>query len=198
MCGGYTLSSSTEALTDLFKVRMVPELKPRNNIAPTQPVAAVRQPSEGEREIVLLHWGLTPSWAKDPDIGNRLFNARSETVAEKPAFRSAFKHRHCLIPTDGFYEWQRVGERKQPYYIQLLDGGPFAFAGLWEHWEGPENLVIESCTILTTEANALVRSLHNRMPLIIDPSGVDKAGDSAGGREDREVLILGGRIVAVF
>jgi putative SOS response-associated peptidase YedK len=120
-----------------------------------------------------MHWGLIPSWAKEPDIGNRLINARSETVSEKPSFRSAFKRRRCLVPTDGFYEWQRLNKRKQPHYIRMGDGEPFAFAGLWEHWEGQDETVIESCAILTTEANAFVRPIHNRMPVIVEPGNYD-------------------------
>lgn len=169
MCGRFTLDTPSEALADLFQVEAAPSMKPRYNIAPTQPVAAVRRSLAGEREILLMHWGLIPSWAKTPEMGNRLINARSETAAEKPSFREAFKRRRCLVPTDGFYEWQRVDRRKQPYYIRMAGGEPFALAGLWEHWEGPDGMVIESCAILTTEANALLRPIHNRMPVIIDP-----------------------------
>lgn len=169
MCGRFTLDTPSEALADLFQVEAAPSMKPRYNIAPTQPVAAVRRSLAGEREILLMHWGLIPSWAKTPEMGNRLINARSETAAEKPSFREAFKRRRCLVPTDGFYEWQRVDRRKQPYYIRMAGREPFALAGLWERWEGPDGMVIESCAILTTEANALLRPIHNRMPVIIDP-----------------------------
>ena len=130
MCGRYSLATPTEALAELFQLQTaLPSLRPRYNIAPTQPVAVVRRSTEGEREMVIMHWGLIPSWAKEPDIGNRLINARSETVSEKPSFRSAFKRRRCLVPTDGFYEWQRLNKRKQPHYIRMGDGEPFAFAG---------------------------------------------------------------------
>ncbi len=174
MCGRYTLATPTEALAKLFQLQTaLPSLRPRYNIAPTQPVAVVRRSTEGEREMVIMHWGLIPSWAKEPDIGNRLINARSETVSEKPSFRSAFKRRRCLVPTDGFYEWQRLNKRKQPHYVRMGDGEPFAFAGLWEHWEGQDETVIESCTILTTEANAFVRPIHNRMPVIVEPGDYD-------------------------
>lgn len=170
MCGRYTLATPTEALEELFQLQTaLPALRPRYNIAPTQPVAVVRRSTEGEREMVIMHWGLIPSWAKEPDIGNRLINARSETVSEKPSFRSAFKRRRCLVPTDGFYEWQRLNKRKQPHYIRMGDGEPFAFAGLWERWDGQDETVIESCTILTTEANTFVRPIHNRMPVIVEP-----------------------------
>lgn len=174
MCGRYTLATPTEALAELFQLQTaLPSLRPRYNIAPTQPVAVVRRSTEGEREMVIMHWGLIPSWAKEPDIGNRLINARSETVSEKPSFRSAFKRRRCLVPTDGFYEWQRLNKRKQPHYVRMGDGEPFAFAGLWERWDGQDETVIESCTILTTEANAFVRPIHNRMPVIVEPGNYD-------------------------
>jgi putative SOS response-associated peptidase YedK len=145
----------------------------RFNIAPTQPIAAVRWlPDEGQRQLSLLRWGLVPSWAKDPAMGNRMINARAETVAEKPSFRAAFKRRRCLIPADGYYEWQKVGKRKQPYYFRMKDDRPFAFAGLWEQWSGgkgdaPEPM--ETCTIITTEANELGRPIHDRMPVIVHP-----------------------------
>ena len=118
-----------------------------------------------------MHWGLIPSWAKDPTIGNRMINARSETAATKPSFRSAVKYRRCLLPTDGFYEWKAIAgqKRKQPYYIRMADDRPFAFAGLWEHWEGLDGAAIDSCTILTTEPNEMMADIHNRMPVILDP-----------------------------
>lgn len=169
MCGRFALDTPSETLGDLFEVDAAPSMRPRYNIAPTQPVAVVRRAPAGGREMLLVHWGLIPSWSKTPEVGSRMINARSETVAEKPAFRGAFKRRRCLVPTDGFYEWQRLERGKQPYYIQMSQGAPFAFAGLWELWEGPDGTAIESCAILTTEANALVRPIHNRMPVIIDP-----------------------------
>jgi putative SOS response-associated peptidase YedK len=117
----------------------------------------------------MLRWGLVPPWAEDQKIGNRLINARAETAAGKPSFRAAFKRRRCLVPADGFYEWQKVGRAKQPYYIRLKDGAPFAFAGLWEHWQGADGEIIESCTLLTTEANDLMRPIHERMPVMLKP-----------------------------
>ena len=120
----------------------------------------------GKRELAFLHWGLIPSWAEDPEISNRMINASSETAAGKPSFGSAFCKRRCLIPAGGFYEWQKTGGKKQPYFIHRADGKPFAFAGLWDHWEGGGE-VIESCTILTTEANELMRPIHDRMPVIL-------------------------------
>jgi putative SOS response-associated peptidase YedK len=137
-------------------------------------VAAVRLAREtGDRELVMLKWGLIPFWAKDPGIGSRMINARSETAAGKPSFRAAFRRRRCLVLADGFYEWQKVEGGKQPHYIRLADGGPFAIAGLWEHWEGPDESVIQSCTLLTTGPNDLLRPLHNRMPVILDAGDYD-------------------------
>jgi putative SOS response-associated peptidase YedK len=156
-------------LAELFLFPEAATPEPRYNIAPTQTVATVRAPSGiDKREFAFLRWGLVPSWADDPAIGNRLINARSDTAASKPSFRSAFKHRRCLVLADGFYEWQKLGSKKQPHYFRLRDGKPFAFAGLWERWEklGPP---VESCTILTTEANDVLRPVHERMPVILDP-----------------------------
>jgi putative SOS response-associated peptidase YedK len=174
MCGRFTLITPAEVVAEQFQLIEVPSLSPRYNVAPTQPVAAVRpSPGNGGRELVLLRWGLVPFWAKDPAIGSRMINARSETVAQKPAFRAAFRRRRCLVPADGFYEWQRQDQGKQPFYIRLGNEKPFAFAGLWEHWEGPDETVIDSCTLLTTEPNDLIRLLHNRMPVILAPSDYD-------------------------
>ena len=168
MCGRFTLKSSRKVLAELLGVRDVPALPPRYNIAPSQEVLAVRLDRAGvERELSLLHWGLIPSWAKEPGIGNSLINARAETVAEKPSFRSAFRKRRCLVVADGFYEWKRENG-KMPYYFQLKDEGPFAFAGLWDKWEKGEEPV-ESCTLITTEANGVVGPVHDRMPVILKP-----------------------------
>lgn len=151
--------------------------EPRFNVAPTQPIAVVRlRPGAAPplRELTPLRWGLIPGWAKDPSIGNRLINARSETAAAKPAFRAAFRRRRCLIPADGFYEWQRQGKAKQPCFIQMADELPFGMAGLWETWEGPDNSLVESCTILTTEPNALMEPIHDRMPVILPREAYDE------------------------
>ena len=169
MCGRFTMYSSRDELARLFGFDTddVPDQLPRYNIAPTQLVAVVRQ-DDGQRVIKPLRWGLIPSWAKDAKIGNSLINARSETVAEKPAFRAAFKKRRCLIPTSGFFEWMATGgKKKQPLHIRLIDGRPFALAGLWEHWSGGAGDPVESCTILTTTANDLMRPFHDRMPVIL-------------------------------
>lgn len=168
MCGRYTLSTNAQVLADLFRLEEAPALPPRFNIAPTQEVAIVRAEAEpGPWRLSLAHWGLIPSWAKDRGIGARMINARADTAAEKPAFRAAFKARRCLIPADGFFEWQATGGRKQPQYIRLRDSGPFAFAGLWERWEPAEEDAVESCTILTTDPNEVLRPIHNRMPVIL-------------------------------
>jgi putative SOS response-associated peptidase YedK len=166
VCGRFALFASPAELADRFHVEAA-DLEARYNVAPTQPVAVVRA-IPGGRALALLRWGLIPAWATDPGIGNRLLNARAETVADKPAFRSAFRQRRCLIPASGFYEWQQAGRRKQPYFLRPRDGRPFAFAGLWERWNGPGGAV-ESCTVLTTQANELMRPLHERMPVILEP-----------------------------
>ena len=174
MCGRFTLFDTAASLAEAFEVAEVPSLSPRYNIAPSQAVAAVRiPPSGGAREVVLLRWGLIPSWAKDPSLGDRMINARAETAAGKPAFRSAIRRRRCLVPASGFYEWKRTNGRKQPYYIRRPDGKPFALAGLWESWEGPGAAAVESCTILTTSANELLLPIHDRMPVIVSPADYD-------------------------
>ena len=171
------MTSPGEVLADLFELVDVPQVTPRYNIAPTQPAPAVRAEREVKaRRFDLLHWGLIPSWAKDPGIGSRMINARAETVASKPAFRSALRYRRCLVPADGFYEWKKIEgqKRKQPYYIHMPNRRPFAFAGLWEHWESADGSEIDSCTIITTEPNKLMQSLHNRMPVILHPKDYAK------------------------
>jgi putative SOS response-associated peptidase YedK len=172
MCGRYTLTTSVDVLAEEFEITgPLPEVPARYNVAPTQEVAAVLV-DDDERHLEMLKWGLIPSWADDPSMGSRMINARSETAAEKPSFRGAFKKRRCLIVADGFYEWQKVNGGKQPYYIRMEDGSPFAFAGLWESWDkyGEE---IRSCTILTTEANHLVGEVHHRMPVILPPENYE-------------------------
>jgi putative SOS response-associated peptidase YedK len=141
------------------------QLPLRFNVAPTQDIPVVRHTDAG-RELKLMRWGFIPSWSKDAKSGPLLINARAETAAEKPAFRSAFKSSRCLIPADGFYEWKKIAGKKQPYHIRCADGRPFAFAGLWGKWHD-----LESCTILTTDANDLVRPMHDRMPVILSPAG---------------------------
>lgn len=176
MCGRYTLRTSPHELQEIFATLNSVEWSPRYNIAPTQTVVAVRQQEEGKgRELERMRWGLIPSWAKDAKIGNSLINARADGVATKASFRSAFKKRRCLIPVDGFYEWQAVpGQKaKQPYLISVKDVPVFAFAGLWEYWTDPEGKPVVSSTIITTDANEAMAPVHNRMPVILDPSDYD-------------------------
>ena len=169
MCGRFTLSATGDVVAEMFHLTDPPDLAARYNIAPSQEVAALRAtPERPEPHIGMLRWGLIPFWAKDPAIGSRMINARSETAAEKPSFRAAFRRRRCLVIADGFYEWKKEGKRKQPYCIRMTDGSPFAFAGLWEHWEQPDGRAIESCTLLTTSPNELLRPIHDRMPVILD------------------------------
>lgn len=169
MCGRYTLTVDASVLASLFETAPLIELEPRYNIAPSQPVPIVRSDGDGNRQWATVRWGLIPSWAKDAKIGNRLINARAETAAHKPSFRSAYKHRRCLLPADGFYEWVKGPGGKQPSHIRFTDGRPFSFAGLWESWTPPEGEVVESCTILTTRPNSLISELHDRMPVILPP-----------------------------
>jgi putative SOS response-associated peptidase YedK len=173
MCGRFTLIQP-EAIAQTFGVEKVADLAAQYNIAPTQMVATVLQNSKTfSREFQQLRWGLIPSWAKNSSMGAKLINARAETVAEKPSFRSAFKRRRCLIVANGFYEWQHQEKKKQPFYIHLQDGQPFGFASLWEQWKSPSGEEIDSCTIVTTEANEFMRSLHDRMPVILNPQDYD-------------------------
>ena len=166
MCGRFTLTTNLGAIAARFGVaRFLEEVGPRYNIAPTQTVIVVG--NAGTRHLTEMRWGLIPSWAKDPAIGNRMINARAETVATKPAFRVALRKRRCIIPADGFYEWQPAGRRKQPVYITLKSREPFSFAGLWDTWTSPEGEEIKSCTIITTEANELLKPIHDRMPVIL-------------------------------
>lgn len=174
MCGRFILTSPGKDLAEHFGLLTEPELSPRYNIAPTTEVATIRlEPGSNSRRLTYLKWGLIPFWAKDTSIGSNLINARCETLSQKPAFRAAFKSRRCLIPANGFYEWMKTKERKQPYLIQMTNGSLFAFAGLWEHWEGQENVVLESCTIITTESNDFLRPIHDRMPVIISSKDYD-------------------------
>jgi putative SOS response-associated peptidase YedK len=173
MCGRYTLQVSPAELAEIFAVLETIEWSPRYNIAPTQTVAAVRPAEQGSgRELALLKWGLIPSWGKDAKIASSLINARADTVATKPAFRAALRKKRCLIPADGFYEWRAVpGQKtKQPYFIRVRDVPVFAFAGLWEHWINPQGTRMDTCTIITTDANELMRQIHTRMPVILDPA----------------------------
>lgn len=175
MCGRFAFYSPAEAVAALFDVDGVPELEPRYNVAPTQLIAAAREAGPGRREFAALRWGLVPSWAKDPSIGNRMINARVETVAEKPAFRAAFRHRRCIIFADGFYEWRKEGKEKTPHFISLASGEPFAFAGLWEDWtDRATGESLQTATILTTAASEFLAGLHDRMPVVLTPAAAGR------------------------
>ncbi len=172
MCGRYTLTASPEVLRALFAYAEQPNFPPRYNIAPTQPVAIVRL-VDGKRQFALVRWGLLPSWVKDPKTFTLLINARGESAAEKPAFRAAMKRRRCLIPADGFYEWQKAGDRKRPFYVHAKSGEPLAFAGLWETWTGPNGEELDTAAIVTTRANRTLTPIHDRMPVIVPPEAFD-------------------------
>lgn len=175
MCGRFAFYSPSEATAALFGVDGALAVEPRYNIAPTQFVAAIRNNETQARELVMLRWGLVPFWARDPAIGNRMINARAETVAEKPSYRQAFKHRRCIVLADGFYEWHREGDIKTPYFISLASGEPFALAGLWESWKDREsNESLQTTTLITTAANDFMKPLHHRMPVILQPETADE------------------------
>jgi putative SOS response-associated peptidase YedK len=178
MCGRYTLTSAPEVLRALFRYPEQPNFPPRYNVAPTQPIAIVRL-IDGQRQFALVRWGLLPSWVKEPKAFTLLINARGESAAEKPAFRAAMKRRRCLIPADGFYEWKRVGGRKQPFFVRAKAGGPLAFAGLWETWTGPNGEELDTAAIVTTRANRTLFPIHDRMPVVVPPEAFDLWLDSA-------------------
>ncbi len=166
MCGRFILLTDLSVLTESFGIQEIAaEYQAGVNISPGQHIAAVVH--DGRKRLVAFRWGLIPAWADDPAIGNRMFNARAETLAEKPSFKQAFKKRRCLIPVDGFYEWQKMGKGKQPLCVSLKSGRPFGLAGLYETWVSPEKGRIHTCTIITTDANELIRPIHDRMPVIL-------------------------------
>ena len=172
MCGRFTQTVSAAKVAEAFGVQEIAgDIRPSYNVAPTQPVAVVV--TDGKKRLVSMRWGLVPSWAKDLSIGNKLINARAETITEKASFRTAFKKRRCLVVADGFYEWQKIGDAKRPMYIQLRSREPFGMAGLYEVWHSPEGGEVTSCTIITTEANDLMQPIHDRMPVIIPKESHD-------------------------
>jgi len=185
VCGRYAFFSPAEAVRRVFGVKQTPRLEPRYNIAPSQRVPVVRQVAAGDRQLVMLHWGLIPSWARERSIGNRMINARGETLSERPAYRRAYRRRRCLVLADGWYEWQPGISGKQPWFISARDREPLGLAGLWESWQDPAaGEVIESCTIVTTGAAASIEDIHGRMPVVLpdeafgpwlDPSEEDVA-----------------------
>ena len=174
MCGRYELHTHPAAIALAFGLAHPPPVHPRFNIAPMTDIPVVRVNEHGERELTMMRWGLVPRWAKDPAIGAKMINARGETIAEKPSFRMAYRRHRCLLPADGFYEWMPVGAgadaHKQPVHVGMKDGGIFGLAGLFERWLSPDGDVLDTCTIVTTDANALLRPVHDRMPVIVAPA----------------------------
>jgi putative SOS response-associated peptidase YedK len=177
MCGRFTLTIDINTIAKTFGVAPSLEAAPRYNIAPTQEVVSIL--SNGTAHLDWLQWGLIPSWAKDASIGSKMINARAETLAEKPSFKRLLRSRRCLVPADGFYEWKKERSGKIPMYITLKDGSPFAFAGLWDLWRDPEGRQIRTCTLITTEPNAVVAPIHDRMPVILPPEARDLWLDNA-------------------
>jgi putative SOS response-associated peptidase YedK len=191
MCGRFTLTVNPAELQDTFSNFIFPEkFAPRFNIAPSQPLLAI--PNDGANKADFFVWGLIPMWAKDPAMGNRLINARGETVAEKPSFRGSFKYKRCLILADGFYEWKaNPGTKtKTPYFIHMKDRKPFVFAGLWDSWEGPDGSNIKTCTIITTEPNELMNPIHNRMPVILHTRDYAKWLDASPQTPDKLLHLI--------
>lgn len=191
MCGRYTNLMTWREMVDLYRITETgnaPNLPPRYNIAPTQAVPIVRPLENGDgRELAMVRWGLIPHWARDKSIAANMINARAETVSEKPSFRDPFRRRRCLVPADGYYEWQVQAQGpKQPFRIMLKGGKPFAFAGLWERWEKGPDGPIETCTIITTEANDALKPIHDRMPVILD---VDRYDDWLGPDQPTDALL---------
>ena len=172
MCGRYAVTTAPEAIRALFRYLEQPNFPPRYNVAPTQPVPIVRM-NEGKRQFALVRWGLIPAWVKDPRTFALVINARGESVLDKPAFKNAMKYRRCLFPADGFYEWERKGDRKRPYFVRRRGGGPLAFAGLWESWMGPNGEEQETAAIITTDASPSIAHIHDRMPVIVPPDAFD-------------------------
>lgn len=193
MCGRFSQSFSAAAISTAFQVE-VSEIPPHYNVAPSQAVAAAIETEAGARQLKWLRWGLIPAWAKDPSIGYKTINARAETAAQKPSFRSAFRHRRCVIPADGFYEWERIDgdskRKKQPYFISRQQQRPLAFAGLYERWESETGDVRETCTILTTTANELMATIHDRMPVILAPQDYEAWLDPGNKNLDRLQSLL--------
>jgi putative SOS response-associated peptidase YedK len=169
MCGRFTLHLPPELLAEIFGLLEIPVYPARYNIAPSQKVAVIRNTGDGRNRLDFFRWGLIPPWAKDPGIGNKMINARAETVHEKPAFRHAVRHRRCLVPASGFFEWRHEDKGKIPLYVRMKDGSPMVFAAIWESWKSPGGETVESCAVLTTSSNELIEPLHDRMPVILHP-----------------------------
>jgi putative SOS response-associated peptidase YedK len=188
VCGRYELHANPAAIALAFGLEYPPDIHARYNIAPMQPVPIVRINTHGARELVQMRWGLVPRWARDPAIGARMINARAETVAGKASFRTAYRRHRCLLPADGFYEWQATPRGKQPVHVGMRDGSTFALAGLYERWLSQSGEPLDSCTILTTDANALLRALHDRMPVIVPPEHYARWLDPAE-PDPRDVIV---------
>ena len=189
MCGRYALHSRPDVIALAFGLSDIPaSIVPRFNIAPTTQVLVVRSDASGNRAPAVVRWGLVPRWVKDPKFATKLNNARGETVAQKPSFRDAYRRRRCLVPANGFYEWKRVESRKQPYYIWPAHGDLFAFAGLWERWDGQDES-LETCTIVTTGANLPMQAIHDRMPVIVPPQDYARWLACAPGRDVADLLV---------
>lgn len=190
MCSRYSLTSPPEAVRDYFRYDNDVVFPPRYNIAPSQPVAIVRDTQNGGRELALVRWGLIPSWVKDPREFRMMINARSETAADKPSFRAAMRHRRCLVPTDGFYEWTGVAGAKRPHLVRPRSGRPMGMAGIHEHWQGADGSEMESMAILTTAANQAMSAIHDRMPVIIAPEHFDAWLDCSSGSAEGVMDLL--------
>jgi putative SOS response-associated peptidase YedK len=189
MCGRFVLLTDLQVITESFNVQNVAcKYRPDNNISPGQQVAAILR-KDDQNSLVDFRWGLIPPWAKDPSIGNRMFNARAETIAEKASFKNAFQKRRCLIPADGFYEWQKLGKIKKPFYFSLKSGQPFGFAGLHETWISSEQKPVNTCAIISTESNDLLRPIHDRMPVIL-PKNLEAAWIDPDNHNQKELLSI--------
>lgn len=190
MCGRFVQYSDPDVYASQFDLEVLCEVTPRYNLAPTQPVLAVRKTAGGGRELVPLRWGLVPAWSQGPDHRYSMINARAETITAKPAYRNAFQQRRCLIPAEGFYEWQTVDGVKTPFLIRRRDGQPFGMAGLWEAWSGGDGRHLLSCTIIVTDANTLVSQIHDRMPVVLSPADYDAWLDHDTRDVDRLLAML--------
>ncbi|MCP4756268.1 MAG: SOS response-associated peptidase [Proteobacteria bacterium] len=189
MCGRFSLSMDLPELQEAFPwVEFGSDFKSRYNIAPSQDILVV--PNDSENRARWFRWGLIPPWAKDMKIGYKMINARSETLAEKPSFKNAYRKRRCLIPAGGFYEWKKEGKAKTPFHIRMKSTKPFAFAGLWEKWQGPGGELVFSCTIITTDANDLLRPIHARMPVILPQGSYERWLDTTVEPDDRTRELL--------
>jgi putative SOS response-associated peptidase YedK len=189
MCGRFILLTNLSVIIKSFDIQEVAcDYRSGNNISPGQQIVAVLR-EDDQNSLVCYQWGLIPSWAKDPSIGNRMFNARAETIAEKPSFKNAFQQRRCLIPMDGFYEWQKLGKMKKPLRFSLQSGEPFGLAGLYETWISPEQKPINTCTIITTVPNDLLRPIHDRMPVIV-PKEQEAAWIDPDNHNQKELLSM--------